>query len=174
MRVIFYAEPADEEEHAKSVPNYHSAGATFISVEELDEIVLRGDEPRDYFTKLMENFYYYPLDILSCWKHDKRSDQQRSQLFGSPQNSVPRPSPPPPTPVRQTTARVVEVDAIGSPRARAMTSPPSTSAGRDTVHDRVDRTRRKSKGRSDRNRVDHDPYSPGDGTVSIQIWQCTE
>lgn len=81
MRVIFYAEPCDEKELPKSVPNYDSAGATFISVDELDDIVLRADEPREYFNSLTQNFYYYPLDILSCWKHDHRSANHPGQYF---------------------------------------------------------------------------------------------
>lgn len=73
MRVIFYAEPMDEKELPKSVPNYDSAGATFISISELDEITLRADEPREWFHALTQNFYYHSLDILSCWKHDHRT-----------------------------------------------------------------------------------------------------
>ena len=73
MRVIFYAEPMDEKELPKSVPNYDSAGATFISISELDEITLRAEEPREWFRALTQNFYYHSLDILSCWKHDHRT-----------------------------------------------------------------------------------------------------
>ena len=142
MRVIFYAEPADEEEHAKSIPNYHSAGASFISVEELDNIQLRGEEPRDYFTSLMQNFFYHPLDLLSCWKHDKRSPDRQHGLFGSPPTSGAHP--PPNT--RQTTVNV----EVATPNERSDNRTP----------------RRKSKGsrrgsRSDKHRVDHDTYSPG-------------
>jgi len=82
MRVLFYAEPVDDKELPKSVPDYDSAGATFISVDELDHIKLRAEEPRHWFERLTADLYYTPLDILSCWKHNHRSEdyaQQRKQ-----------------------------------------------------------------------------------------------
>merc|ERR1712129_4727 len=79
MRVIFYAEPVDEKELPKSVPNYDSAGATWVAVEELDHIKLRAEEPRHWFERLTRDLYYTPLDILSCWKHDHRTDNYEAK-----------------------------------------------------------------------------------------------
>eukprot|EP01084_Bolivina_argentea_P317388 550292_1 len=93
MRVIFYAEPMDEKELPKSVPNYDSAGATFISVDELDDIELRADEPREWFNSLTQNFYYHSLDILSCWKHDHRSpDHPKKYYYAADNNPSTHPS----------------------------------------------------------------------------------
>eukprot|EP00485_Elphidium_margaritaceum_P012054 CAMPEP_0202707408 /NCGR_PEP_ID=MMETSP1385-20130828/19742_1 /ASSEMBLY_ACC=CAM_ASM_000861 /TAXON_ID=933848 /ORGANISM="Elphidium margaritaceum" /LENGTH=1203 /DNA_ID=CAMNT_0049366123 /DNA_START=38 /DNA_END=3649 /DNA_ORIENTATION=+ len=83
MRVIFYAEPCDETELPKSVPNYHSAGATFISVDELDKIELRADEPREWFNSLTKHFFYHSLEILSCWKHDQRSRHHARKYYAN-------------------------------------------------------------------------------------------
>merc|ERR1712129_286830 len=69
----FYAEPIDEEELPKSGPDYYSTGTTFISVDELDKIRLRADEPKEWFMSLTDSLMYHPLDILSCWKHDHRT-----------------------------------------------------------------------------------------------------
>ena len=88
MRVIFYAEPMDEKELPKSVPNYDSAGATFIDISELDEIELRADEPREWFNALTQNFYYHSLDILSCWKHDHRSTLNAPYVITDGQGNV--------------------------------------------------------------------------------------
>jgi len=80
MRIIFYAEPSDESQLPKSVPDFYSAGATFISVDELDKIRLRADEPKEWFVSLTDNFYYHPLDILSCWKHDCRTNNIQNNV----------------------------------------------------------------------------------------------
>jgi len=65
MRVIFYAEPKKNKELPKSVPNYHSTGASFISVDELDHINLRASEPKEWFTKLNDNFVYHHIYDLN-------------------------------------------------------------------------------------------------------------
>merc|ERR1712228_46549 len=94
MRIIFYAEPSDEGQLPKSVPDFYSAGATFISVDELDKIRLRADEPKEWFVSLTDNFYYHPLDILSCWKHDCRTNNNVQTNNGQQQNQLQRPKKP--------------------------------------------------------------------------------
>lgn len=49
MRVIFYAEPIDNDQLPKSIPNYESAGACWCTKEEINSgLRLRGKEPKHW------------------------------------------------------------------------------------------------------------------------------
>eukprot|EP00743_Colponemidia_sp_Colp-15_P003619 GILK01003905.1.p1 GENE.GILK01003905.1~~GILK01003905.1.p1 ORF type:complete len:375 (+),score=27.41 GILK01003905.1:93-1127(+) len=54
MRVIFYAEPADATQLPKSIPDYESLGACWVSYTDLPQLPLRGPEPL-LWAKYLEN-----------------------------------------------------------------------------------------------------------------------
>ena len=45
MRVIYLATPVDQSQPAKSLPDYESCGASYVSPSDLKDIKLRGSEP---------------------------------------------------------------------------------------------------------------------------------
>eukprot|EP01095_Lingulamoeba_sp_RSL-Kostka_P002128 TRINITY_DN1301_c0_g2_i1.p1 TRINITY_DN1301_c0_g2~~TRINITY_DN1301_c0_g2_i1.p1 ORF type:complete len:133 (+),score=29.39 TRINITY_DN1301_c0_g2_i1:116-514(+) len=67
FRVIFYAEPVNDEDLPKSIPDYESAGACWLSVDELvsDEVSLRGREPMDWIPYHNKGGPVYPIDLLT-------------------------------------------------------------------------------------------------------------
>lgn len=64
IRVIFYAEPLHSAAAPKAVPDYESAGASWIGVEELPSLVLRGSEPAKWFPYVANGGDIYPLSLL--------------------------------------------------------------------------------------------------------------
>jgi len=72
LRVLFYAEPVegDEEDEdspsdaCKTLPNYESVGAAWISLEELKHVRLRGSEPQKWFPYVAEGGTIFPLQVL--------------------------------------------------------------------------------------------------------------
>jgi len=84
LRFIFYGEPTeqtniddkDEKKNedsnhidiAKSIPDYESVGACYISLDELTKIKLRGNEPIEFFNYIANGGQIYPLSLLNCWK----------------------------------------------------------------------------------------------------------
>ena len=65
MRVIFYAHPKDNAQEPKSLPDYESMGAVYISPDELLRIPLRGNEPTDWITYLESGKPVAPMSILT-------------------------------------------------------------------------------------------------------------
>lgn len=64
LRVIFYAEPSNNTQRPKSIPDYESVGATWISAEEIKHSHLRGSEPLKWSEYLEAGGIVYPLSIL--------------------------------------------------------------------------------------------------------------
>lgn len=65
MRVIFLAEPLDEEDcEPKTIPDYESVGAIWALPEDIGRISLRGAEPLHWSKYLAEGGQVYPLSIL--------------------------------------------------------------------------------------------------------------
>ncbi|CEM36802.1 unnamed protein product [Vitrella brassicaformis CCMP3155] len=74
LKVIFYAQPKDHTQQPKTFPDFESAGALWISEEELSgdvrlgrqsKIPLRGSEPSEWFRYVCEGGPIYPLDIVN-------------------------------------------------------------------------------------------------------------
>jgi hypothetical protein len=65
MRVIFLAEPLDDSQLPKSVPDYESVGASYVTIDELKKIKLRGDEPLIWFSYVENGGLINPLSILT-------------------------------------------------------------------------------------------------------------
>ncbi|ETO11906.1 hypothetical protein RFI_25471 [Reticulomyxa filosa] len=86
VRVIFYAEPFQNSKQntneaeskidndivraPKSIPNYESIGACWISIEELNsgKVQLRGKEPLKWFNYVNEGKHIFDLDVLESWQ----------------------------------------------------------------------------------------------------------
>ncbi|KAJ3084745.1 hypothetical protein HK100_009257 [Physocladia obscura] len=64
LRVIYYAEPKDLTP-PKCIPNYESAGACWVSLEQLKLLHLRGDEPIKWFQYVADGGAIWPLSILA-------------------------------------------------------------------------------------------------------------
>uniref|UniRef100_A0A0G4HET8 Nudix hydrolase domain-containing protein n=1 Tax=Chromera velia CCMP2878 TaxID=1169474 RepID=A0A0G4HET8_9ALVE len=65
MRVIFYAEPKDLEAKPKSIPDFESAGAAWVSEDELHGLPLRGGEPAQWICYLSKGGQIFPLSVLT-------------------------------------------------------------------------------------------------------------
>ncbi|KAK5574898.1 hypothetical protein RB653_010152 [Dictyostelium firmibasis] len=65
MRVIFYAEPIDENQPPRLIPNYESMGAVYVSVNDLSSFSLRGKEPTIWFNYVDKNKPIHPLSLLA-------------------------------------------------------------------------------------------------------------
>ncbi|KAK3238469.1 hypothetical protein CYMTET_51522 [Cymbomonas tetramitiformis] len=70
MRVIFLAEPLDDTQPAKSIPDYESVGASWVSAEECLEIEardrVRGPEPGQWVRYLSSGGVAAPMTILTA------------------------------------------------------------------------------------------------------------
>jgi len=64
FRVIFFATPQDPEERPKTIPDYESNGACWVSLHQLHHIKLRSSEPAIWFPYVARGGPIYPLDIL--------------------------------------------------------------------------------------------------------------
>ena len=65
LRMIYLAEPIDENQPAKSIPDYESAGASYVTYEDLQKIRLRGSEPKIWIEYLESGGTVYPLEVFS-------------------------------------------------------------------------------------------------------------
>ncbi|EGC35973.1 hypothetical protein DICPUDRAFT_78326 [Dictyostelium purpureum] len=65
MRVIFYAEPKDENQPPRQVPNYESMGGLWVSTKDLSSLDLRGKEPTIWFNYVEKGKDIYPLSLLT-------------------------------------------------------------------------------------------------------------
>jgi phosphatase NudJ len=64
LRVIFVARPQDDTP-PKSIPDEESLGAGWFSLEELEQLPLRGEEVREIFHYVASSAPIYPLDLLA-------------------------------------------------------------------------------------------------------------
>jgi len=65
IRVIFYAEPVNNDDIPKSIPDYESVGATWITADEIAHSHVRGREPLAWSTYLENGGTIYPLSLLT-------------------------------------------------------------------------------------------------------------
>ena len=65
MRVIFYAEPKDPNQLPKSIPDYESVGASWVTLEQLSHIKLRGSEPLEWITYLENGGVIFPMSVFT-------------------------------------------------------------------------------------------------------------
>ena len=65
LRVIYFAEPIDESQMPKSVPDYESAGACYVDFNDLEELPLRASEPLIWINYVEQGGIIYPLTIFS-------------------------------------------------------------------------------------------------------------
>ncbi|KAG4107835.1 hypothetical protein H8356DRAFT_1268067 [Neocallimastix lanati (nom. inval.)] len=64
FRVIFFATPQNAEQKPKTIPDYESNGACWVSLHQLHHIKLRSSEPAIWFPFVARGGPIYPLDIL--------------------------------------------------------------------------------------------------------------
>lgn len=64
MRFIFTAEPIYCEQIPKSIPDYESVGASWCSIEEVNQLPLRGSEPIQYFTYISTGQPVFPISSI--------------------------------------------------------------------------------------------------------------
>ena len=62
--MIFLAEPVDEIQKAKSVPDYESVRACWVEFGQLEGLKLRGQEPREWFGYVEQGGVVYGLEVL--------------------------------------------------------------------------------------------------------------
>ena len=66
MRYIFFGEPAEgEDDMAKTVPDFESVGAAWVSAEEIQTLPLRSDEPLEWFKYIAAGGRVHPLAVLT-------------------------------------------------------------------------------------------------------------
>jgi ADP-ribose pyrophosphatase YjhB (NUDIX family) len=65
LRVIYYAEPRNKDQKPKSIPDYESVGASWVSLEELNEIPLRGNEPLIWIDYIEKGGQIFPLTVFT-------------------------------------------------------------------------------------------------------------
>lgn len=66
LRIIYYAEPLNKDQKPKSIPDYESVGACYVSAEEIEKLPLRGSEPLKWINQyLLKGGVIYPLEIMS-------------------------------------------------------------------------------------------------------------
>jgi 8-oxo-dGTP pyrophosphatase MutT (NUDIX family) len=73
MRVVFYAEPVDNDQLPKSIPNFESAGACWCSEEEINSgLRLRGKEPKQWSRSvlLFQMLSQLTPQIFGEWRND--------------------------------------------------------------------------------------------------------
>lgn len=63
-RVIFVGHPADDSP-PKSEPDRETLGARWVTLDELDQLNLRGGEVRRLFERVASGAAVYPLDVLA-------------------------------------------------------------------------------------------------------------
>jgi phosphatase NudJ len=64
LRVIFVARPEDKTP-PKSKPDEHTLCAGWYSLQELDQLSLRGEEVREMFQYMASGAPIYPMDLLT-------------------------------------------------------------------------------------------------------------
>mmetsp|Transcript_19870 Transcript_19870/g.45303 ORF Transcript_19870/g.45303 Transcript_19870/m.45303 type:complete len:356 (-) Transcript_19870:302-1369(-) len=64
MRWIFAARPKDANQLPKSIPDYESVGASWVSLEEISQLRLRGTEPIQWCNYVASGGPVYPLSLL--------------------------------------------------------------------------------------------------------------
>ncbi|KAJ3279457.1 hypothetical protein HK104_001452, partial [Borealophlyctis nickersoniae] len=64
VRIIFYAEPKPTSPPPKTIPDYESAGACYVSEDELKQLPLRGHEPEMWFKYVANGGTVHPLSAL--------------------------------------------------------------------------------------------------------------
>ncbi|GAM20939.1 hypothetical protein SAMD00019534_041140 [Acytostelium subglobosum LB1] len=65
LRLIFYGEPVDDDQLPKTVPDYESLGAAYVSADDLSTLQLRGKEPSIWFNYVHNGGVIHPIDMLS-------------------------------------------------------------------------------------------------------------
>ncbi|KAH3761821.1 NUDIX hydrolase domain protein [Pelomyxa schiedti] len=65
LRAVFYAEPADPNAPCKSIPDYESLGATWVSASDITTLKLRGQEALQWSQYLARGGTIYPLSLLT-------------------------------------------------------------------------------------------------------------
>ena len=65
FNIIYYAEPKDQEQKPKSIPDFESVGACYVEYEQIKKIKLRAPEPLQWIPYLVEGGEIYPLSVFS-------------------------------------------------------------------------------------------------------------
>jgi 8-oxo-dGTP pyrophosphatase MutT (NUDIX family) len=64
LRVIFLGRPVSLTQLPKSIPDYESVGAAWVTYEEMQSLRLRGSEPLIFCGHVFEGKEVYPLSLL--------------------------------------------------------------------------------------------------------------
>eukprot|EP00184_Porphyridium_aerugineum_P003678 CAMPEP_0184695048 /NCGR_PEP_ID=MMETSP0313-20130426/2803_1 /TAXON_ID=2792 /ORGANISM="Porphyridium aerugineum, Strain SAG 1380-2" /LENGTH=381 /DNA_ID=CAMNT_0027153435 /DNA_START=263 /DNA_END=1408 /DNA_ORIENTATION=+ len=64
LRVLYVARPVDENAPLKTVPDYESLGAAWVTVDELANLKCRGKEPNEWFPYVAQGGKIYPMDLM--------------------------------------------------------------------------------------------------------------
>jgi len=67
-RIIFYAEPENEKDLPKTIPDYESVGAVWVDVDDLKILKLRNDEPKRWFPHVAKGKEIHPLSFLNQYQ----------------------------------------------------------------------------------------------------------
>jgi phosphatase NudJ len=65
VRVIFSATPRRDEPVPKSAPDEHSLEAAWVSLHQVDQLELRGDDVKEIFRYVEDGGTIYPLDVIT-------------------------------------------------------------------------------------------------------------
>ncbi|GAM22855.1 hypothetical protein SAMD00019534_060300 [Acytostelium subglobosum LB1] len=74
MRLILYAEPINDDQLPKSIPDFESIGAAYVTLSELNHIHLRGKEPKLWFNYVNRGGAIFPIDMLTVENSKPSSD----------------------------------------------------------------------------------------------------
>lgn len=65
MRVIFFAEPVDENQEPKTLPDFESMAAAYVDIGQLAKLPLRSNEPTEWFNYVHRGGVIYPIALLT-------------------------------------------------------------------------------------------------------------
>lgn len=65
QRYIFFGEPVDEKQPAKTFPDFESFGACWVSATQVAKLRLRGSEPLEWFTYVANGGPIFPINLLT-------------------------------------------------------------------------------------------------------------
>jgi ADP-ribose pyrophosphatase YjhB (NUDIX family) len=77
QRIIFFARPVNEFAKPKCIPDYSSRGACWVSVDELERIPLRADEPKTWANHIIGGGTIHSMDLLS----QEREESSKSDRY---------------------------------------------------------------------------------------------
>ena len=65
MTIIFYAEPLNDDQEIKTLPDFESMGASYTSFEDLKNVKVRSDSVIEWIDYVVKGKPIHSLDILN-------------------------------------------------------------------------------------------------------------